>query len=179
MTESEEKNEEINNPLPHILEFIRIRIRWDILDIPRKIIRWLKSLGWKIVFSLMNSSMKKSMKNLKTVEKYLGFRDWMFNQIIKYMTENQGWVLAVTRPKGEHLKKHWVQMSFINPQFLEVGVIEKEDGTKVVQSIELLPPQEHLSTDWHIINEEHLEHILKQDRYKKADEFLLEVEENE
>ena len=177
MTESEEKNEEMNNPLPHILEFVRIRIKWDILGIPRKIINWFKRQGWKATFNLMNSSVKKSSKNLKSVKKYLKFRDWALNQIVKYMTENQGWILAVTRPKAEHLKKHWIQMAFINPQFVEVGVTEEKDGTKVVQSIELLPPQEHLITDWHIMNQEHLEHILKQDRYKKADEFFTEVEE--
>ena len=45
MTENEEENEEMNNPLPHILEFIRIQIRWGILDIPRKIVRLLKQQG--------------------------------------------------------------------------------------------------------------------------------------
>lgn len=171
MTESEEENREMNNPLPHILEFIRIWIRWNVIDVPRKIGRWFKNLGWKIIFSLMNSSMKKSVKNIKTIEKVLGFRDWSLNQIIKYMTENQGWILAINHPKAEHLKKRWVAMSFINPQFIEVGTTEKEDGTKVVQSIEFLLSQEHLVTNWHIVNQEHLEHILRQEKCN------LEVEE--
>jgi len=168
VTENEEENREMNNPFPHILEFIRIRIRWGILDVPRKIVRWFKNLGWKITFGFMNSSVKRSMDNLKSLKKHFEFRNWMFKQIIKYMTENQGWVLTVVHPRAEHLKKRWVQMAFVNPQFLNVETVIEEDGTKVVKNIELLPRQELLVQEWHITN---LEHILRQEKCN------LEVEE--
>lgn len=173
MTENEEKNEEMNNPLPHILEYLKIDFRWNVLDVPRKTGRLIKQQGWKIVFGLMNSSMKKSLKNLKSIERHLEFRNWMFGQIVKYMTENQGWVLMILRPEGKDKEKHWIQMSFVDPRFLHVETATNEDGTKRVTHIEFVESAKSVVQDWHIMNQEHLDHILKQEK------FTPEVKENE
>ncbi len=173
MTENEEENGEMNNPLPHILDFVRIQIRWGVLDIPRKIVRLLKQQGWKVVFWLMNFSMRKTSKNLEAVTEYFKFRDWAYKQIIKYMTENQGWVLMILRPEGKGMEKHWIQMSFVDPRFLHVETTIKEDGTRAVTSMEFVPSAKSVVQDWHIVNKKHLDHILKQEK------FTPEVKENE
>lgn len=184
MTESEnqeEKRMEENSSLPHLLSFIWLKIKWGIFEpiirIPGRISRAFNRWGWIQTFKFVNSATKKSLENVKGLKKVFKFRDWMFNRIIEYMTMDVGWVLTITRPKAEHLKTRWIQMAFINPQFLEVKLKEKGGGVKAIRSIELLPHPDHLETEWHVVNEEHLEHIMKQDRYKKSDEFITEVNE--
>lgn len=162
MTENEKK--EMNNPTLHILTFVWLRIKLDIISpiisIPREIKQWLYEQGWKLVFKFMDSSMKKSLENLKNVKKYFEFRNWMIHKMINYMTVDQKWILAITHPIEEGQENNWIQLAFLNPHQVTVGLTPRENGNLEITSMRLLPPPESVLTDYHIVNEEHLEYII-------------------
>jgi hypothetical protein len=66
------------------------------------------------------------------------------------MTKREGWVLAITHPKVEHMKDQWAAVTFYNPKYLKVDYEMGEDGVAVVESVGVLPLQEHLITNWYL-----------------------------
>lgn len=171
---SENEKKKMNNPLPHILTFLWLDIKSQIIHpitgIPREIKYWLKERGWKLVFRFMDTSMKRSIDNLDSVKKYFEFRNWMLNRIINYMTTDQNWVLAITHPVEE--ENTWIQLAFLNPDQITVGLTQTDDGGTHITSLRLLQLPENVRTDYHIVNEEHLEHIIRlQERREKQEEI--------
>jgi hypothetical protein len=173
----EKRETEDKNPLPYIAEFVRVTVKWAILSPLNRVKVWINREGWKLVWKIMESSVKKTLERLEPIKKYIDFRNWMLNKIISYMTEDMGWVLTITHPKAEHLKSRWVALAFVNPQFVDLQTYKTDDGATAIKHIGLLPPQDHLTTEWHVTSDEQMEHILKQDRMKSSDEFITEVKQ--
>lgn len=162
--------------LPHVWAFIVLRVRW-ITYIPRNIYYRINRLGWKLVFWLMLNASKNLEKKLKPIEKYFVFRNWCWNQVMRWMTAHEGWVMTVTRPRAKHMKDKWATIAFHNPKYLNVAYETADDGEAEIQSVGLLPLDEHLITNWYLTPEQ-VERVKGADRVLVSD-FLEELENDD
>lgn len=147
------KRKKDNFFLPHVWAFIILRLKW-ITYIPNRIYIRVNRWGWKLVFWLMLNSAKRLEKSLKPIEKYIVFRNWGWKQVIKWMTKREGWVMAITHPKAEHMEQQWACVTFSNPKYLEVDYEVTPDGETVVKSVGTLPLHDHLVTNWYLTPEQ-------------------------
>ena len=160
--------------LPHVWAFVVLKVKW-LQYIPRNIYYKVNRLGWRLVFRLMLSTAGGLEGKLRPLQKYFDFRNWGWNQVMRWMQEHEGWVLSITQPKAEHMKDKWATVAFHNPKYLDVKYETADDGGLIMQSIGLLPLHEHLITNWHLTPEQ-IEK-LKQADPKLISDFLKEFEE--
>ena len=135
--------------LPHVWAFVVLRLKW-MTYIPRNIYYRINRLGWKLVFWLMLDTSRNLEKKLKPVEKYFVFRNWGWNQVIRWMTKHEGWIMSVTQPRAKHMKDKWATIAFHNPKYLDVNYTKADDGEMTVQSVGILPLQDQLITNWYL-----------------------------